>query len=224
MKIIALNGSPRKGWNTHQMLEAFLEGARAADAETETELVHLFDLSYTGCRSCFACKRKGGPSYGRCAYPDGARELLAALAAADGIVCGSPIYFHDITAQLRGLLERLFFPFHSFRAGETTLAPKPLRSAMIYTMNVTEEEMRAAGYPQNLATTEGYFSYTFGHPPALLYACDTWEFSDYSLYEASIWDEAAKWRRRQEQFPHDLAAARAAGMEMVRAISIDHPA
>ena len=47
MKIIALNGSPRKGWNTHQMLEAFLEGARAADAETETELVHLFDLSYT---------------------------------------------------------------------------------------------------------------------------------------------------------------------------------
>ena len=55
MKIIALNGSPRKGWNTHQMLEAFLEGARAADAETETELVHLFDLSYTGCRSCFAC-------------------------------------------------------------------------------------------------------------------------------------------------------------------------
>ena len=78
MKIIALNGSPRKGWNTHQMLEAFLEGARAADAETETELVHLFDLSYTGCRSCFACKRKGGPSSGRCAYPDGARELLAA--------------------------------------------------------------------------------------------------------------------------------------------------
>ena len=131
MKIIALNGSPRKGWNTHQMLEAFLEGARAADAETETELVHLFDLSYTGCRSCFACKRKGGPSYGRCAYPDGARELLAALAAADGIVCGSPIYFHDITAQLRGLLERLFFPFHSFRAGETTLAPKPLRSATV---------------------------------------------------------------------------------------------
>lgn len=57
MKVIAINGSPRKNWNTHKLLNAALEGAKSMGAETE--IIHLYDLNYTGCRSCFACKRKG---------------------------------------------------------------------------------------------------------------------------------------------------------------------
>ena len=58
MKILAINGSPRKTWNTAQMLESALAGCR--DAGAETKLVHLIDLNFKGCISCFGCKRLGG--------------------------------------------------------------------------------------------------------------------------------------------------------------------
>jgi multimeric flavodoxin WrbA len=54
MKIIGINGSPRKKWNTATMLEHSLDGAASRGAETK--LVHLYDIDYKGWRSCFACK------------------------------------------------------------------------------------------------------------------------------------------------------------------------
>lgn len=60
MKAIAINGSPRKGWNTEKLLKEALRGAESVGAETE--LVQLYDLNYTGCKSCFACKRQGAES------------------------------------------------------------------------------------------------------------------------------------------------------------------
>ena len=65
---MAFNGSPRKKWNTATLLEKALEGAASQGAKTE--LIHLYDLNYKGCISCFACKTKGGKSYGRCAVKD----------------------------------------------------------------------------------------------------------------------------------------------------------
>ena len=50
------NASPRKNWNTYKMLEAAKAGAEEAGAETE--LVNLYDISFPGCKSCFACKLK----------------------------------------------------------------------------------------------------------------------------------------------------------------------
>ena len=77
MKIFAVNGSPRKKGNTATVLEHFLEGARSAGADTE--LIHLYDLQASGCRSCFACKLRGGASYGHCALKDDLSPVLAAL-------------------------------------------------------------------------------------------------------------------------------------------------
>ena len=68
MKVIALNGSPRKKWNTATLLKHALDGA--ASKGSETELIHLYDYNYKGCISCFACKIKNGKSYGRCAVKD----------------------------------------------------------------------------------------------------------------------------------------------------------
>jgi len=64
MKVMAINGSPRKNWNTATLLEKALEGAASEGAETE--IVHLYDLEFKGCTSCFACKLKGGKSLARC--------------------------------------------------------------------------------------------------------------------------------------------------------------
>jgi multimeric flavodoxin WrbA len=57
MKVMAFNGSPRKKWNTATLLEKALEGAASQGAETE--LIHLYDLDFKGCISCFAYKTRG---------------------------------------------------------------------------------------------------------------------------------------------------------------------
>lgn len=76
MNFYAINGSPRKKGNTAEVLKKALEGVHSLLPAAGTELVHLYDLDFTGCRSCFACKRKGGASYGRCAVRDGLPPLL----------------------------------------------------------------------------------------------------------------------------------------------------
>lgn len=74
MKVYAINGSPRKSWNTAMLLENALKGAAAQGAETE--LIHLYDLNFKGCTSCFGCKLKGGKSYGKCAMRDDLTPVL----------------------------------------------------------------------------------------------------------------------------------------------------
>ena len=76
----------------------------------ETELVHLYDLTFKGCTSCFACKLKGGRSYGKCAMVDGLTPVLDMLATTDALFLGSPIYFGTVTGEMRSFMERLLFP------------------------------------------------------------------------------------------------------------------
>lgn len=80
MKTILLNGSPRKNRNTAQMLKSAEEGAKAAGAQTE--YVELYDLHFTGCRSCLACKRKGAQRC-RCFWKDDLSPLLDRIFQAD---------------------------------------------------------------------------------------------------------------------------------------------
>ncbi len=87
MKVLAVNGSPRKTWNTATLLAKVLEGAESEGARTE--MVHLGDLRFSGCVSCFACKLRGGESYGRCAVRDDLRPVLESVGDVDALVLGS---------------------------------------------------------------------------------------------------------------------------------------
>lgn len=150
MNIIAVNGSPRKHGNTATLLEHALKGAGKAAVPGHTadlRMVHLYDLQYTGCRSCFACKKLGGASYGRCAVHDDLGPILAEAAQADALIFGSPIYFGNISGQMRTFLERLLFPFFVYDATYSSIAPRKMPTAFIYTMNVTEQQMRESQYP-----------------------------------------------------------------------------
>jgi len=89
---------------------------------------------------------------------------------------------------------------------------------MIYTMNVKEARMRSQGYPEHLATTEFYFGYTFHEQPELIYAFDTYEFTDYNKFRASHWNEPEKGEHRRTQFPIDCQNAFEAGRRMVTKI------
>ncbi len=129
MKIIAFNGSPRKKWNTATLLRKALEGAASQGAKTE--LVHLYGLDFKGCISCFACKTKGGKSYGKCAVKDDLTPVFRKIEKADAIILGSPIYFGNISGEMRSFMERLLFPYLTYTKPPQSLFPNRIKTWFI---------------------------------------------------------------------------------------------
>jgi multimeric flavodoxin WrbA len=213
MKIMAMNGSPRKNWNTATLLNKVLEGAASGGAETE--LVNLYDLQYKGCVSCFSCKKKGG-EHGKCAMKDDLTSVLDKLTKADAIVFGSPVYYSNIASGMLALLERFLFSNSIYSSAIPTVYPKKIPSAFIYTMNVTEEQMGQMGYKEKLKAHENAITRTLGKPIELLYCCNTYQFTDYDQYESSIFSEAAKAKHKIEQFPVDCQKAFDMGVRFVK--------
>ena len=111
-KIIIIDGGPRKTFNTASMLQKIAEGAASVSEEIEVKTVRLYGMDYKGCMSCLACKVKGKAT-NVCKFRDSLTPVLEEIAQADGLVMGSPIYFSEVTAQLRAFLERLVFPWLS---------------------------------------------------------------------------------------------------------------
>ncbi|MFR5881457.1 MAG: flavodoxin family protein [Cloacibacillus evryensis] len=180
-----LDGGPRKDRNTSAMCASFAKGAAGAGAETET--VRLFDYSYTGCRSCFACKVRGGSSFGRCGWRDGISELLEAAANADGVVFASPVYLGTITPQLHAFVERLVF-LHSLRQKLQRHCSERFETAVIYTMNVKgdiRDEYIGAENGGPLGFFERYVTRVFTKRTRL--CLNTYQFDDYGKYVADGW-------------------------------------
>lgn len=129
MNVIALNGSPRKNWNTATLLEHALRGAASRGAQTE--LIHLYDLNYKGCMSCFACKAIGGKSYGRCAMIDDLTETLRKIETVDALILGSPVYFGTVSGEMRSCMERLMFPYTVYSDPPASLFPRKIHTGFI---------------------------------------------------------------------------------------------
>ncbi|EXG84562.1 NADPH-dependent FMN reductase [Clostridium sp. ASBs410] len=221
MKIYAINGSPRKNFNTATMLNNFLEGAKSYSKSVETQMINLYDYDYKGCTECYMCKLKEGKSYGSCGYPDSIKDLLREVSLADGIAFGSPIFFHNISGELRCFLERLFYPYTAYkRGGARVIAPKQIHTAFIYTMNVTKEDMQEQGYLQNLTSTENWAQHIFGYKPEVIYANFTYQYYDYSKYVADLWDVDRKKAWHDTQFPIDCQIAFDAGKAMAQKIQV----
>ncbi len=211
MKAMAVNGSPRQSANTATLLQKALEGA--AQQGAVTELVHLYDLAYQGCVSCFACKELGGRSYGRCAIRDDLAPHLKNIAAADVLILGTPVYFGTETGEMRSFLERLLFPFLTYTPGYAAIFPGKLRVGLAYTMNVAEKELAARNYDKMFAASQGVLTRIFGNCELLL-CTDTHQFSDYSKYLSTAWDADAKQKRQAEVFPLDCQSAFALGAKL----------
>ncbi len=211
MKIIAINGSPRKSWNTATLLNKTLEGAASKGAQTE--LIHLYDKDFKGCISCFACKRKGG-EYGKCAMKDELTPILEKMKEADAIVFGSPIYYANISSGMIALLERFLFSNMIYSAEIPTVFPRKIASAFIYTMNVSEAYVDQIGYKGKMAYHENSIAKTLGKPVESLYCYNTYQFTDYDKYESSIFSEKDKAKHREEQFPVDCQKAFALGEKL----------
>jgi multimeric flavodoxin WrbA len=208
MKVMAVNGSPRKEWNTATLLEKALEGAASQGAETE--LIHLYDLNFKGCVSCFACKTKGGKSYGRCAVQDDVTPILEKIAQTHAFILGSPIYFGCVAGEMRSFMERLFFPLMTYTDPPGSLFPRRIDTGFIVTMGATEEMAKERGFTQHISLNEMLLKMIFGASESLC-SFDTYQFKDYSKIYAPRFDPEKKAKRRAEVFPLDCEKAFAMG-------------
>ncbi|MEL7567796.1 MAG: flavodoxin family protein [Dehalobacterium sp.] len=210
MNIIAVNGSPRKKWNTATLLQKALDGAASVGAQTE--MIHLYNLEYKGCTSCFACKKKGG-ALGRCAMRDDLTDVLERVVRCDVLLLGTPIYYSNITGEMLSFLERLLFSNMTYNTGHRSTFQGKFSSGFVYTMNVSSDIMEKLGYK---ALFDHYKSLLerFGGPSEILVSNDTYQFDDYSGYEASMFNEEHKARVRAEQFPADCQKAFEMGVRL----------
>lgn len=212
MKAIAFNGSPRKEkGNTVTLLNNVLQGARSAGAETE--LIHLYDLNYSGCVSCFSCKKLSRKVEGVCAIQDDLTAVLERIKEVDALIIGSPIYYSTESSATRAFLERLCFPYLNYSKDMHFLFPKRINTAMIYTMNLTEETIKLMGIEWLFNMTKWTLETYFGACELLL-STDTLQYDDYDKFESELFDKEAKYKRHVEVFPEDCKRAFELGVRM----------
>ncbi|MGB9936632.1 MAG: flavodoxin family protein [Methanobacterium sp.] len=200
MKLIGINGSPRKKCNTATLLKSALDGAESKGAETE--LINLYNLKYTGCRSCFACKKRDGKSYGKCKPKDDLKDIFKQIESSDAIILGSPIYYGTITGQMKSFIERLLFQYMTYTEPPESLFPGNIKAGLIYTMNLSQERVKETGYGIHFNNNHRIFELVFGHLESL-FSYDTYQFKDYSNVVADRFNEEHKAKVRKEIFPED---------------------
>lgn len=211
MKVMAINGSPRKNWNTDTLLKKVLDGAASAGAETE--MVYLYDLIFRGCVSCMACKLRKEPRPCRCIQKDDLTEILDRIHEADAVVLGSPIYFSEVTGELRSFFERFLFQYLNYDDYSKPLSPAK-KTALIFTMNIPEALFDDFGYRPLFQRYENWMKLYFGHCETLL-ATDTLQVKDYSRYHLEGFDAESKYSRHETVFPQDCRKAFDLGRKLV---------
>ncbi len=102
MKVIGINGSPRKNGNTSILLHTVFEELNNEGIETEE--INVAIKPFRGCTSCFKC---GENQDRHCVIKDGLNDIIDKLAKADGILLGTPVYCADVSGQIKSFLDRV---------------------------------------------------------------------------------------------------------------------
>ncbi len=212
MKTIILNGSPRKNWNTAMLLKEAEKGAK--EAGSETEYIDLYDLQFTGCRSCMACKRKDGERC-KCFWKDDLSPVIDRIFQADLLIIGSPIYLGDITSQVHALIERLHFCALSYDDYSNYFEGK-VNVGIILTMNAPKSYFEQS-YRGKVKEVEQIFRALNGNVEVYA-ACDTLQVNDYSKFNMAGFSEKHKKEMREKQFPVDLEEAFRLGERLAKNI------
>ena len=199
-QLIAVNASPRTGWNT-----ATLVWEAARGAESRGAAVEVFDLyrlePFTGCISCFACKQP--EREGRCACQDGLTPLLDAIRQADGLILGTPNYLGEATAGFRALYERLIFQSLTYRQEQMCCNPRPIPVLLIITSNAP-----ATSYTDSQPNGQMLRRYrtmlsSYVGPTETFVCGNTLQVADYSRYRWTLFDPQAKQARHEAIFPQE---------------------
>ena len=208
-KIIAVNAGPRIGWNTETLISEASKGAEAAGAAVER--FDLFRLErYTGCISCFGCKKERFK--GHCVCRDALTPVLDAIRGSDGLIIGSPVYLSELTASFRALYERLVFQNLTYNLETPCCNEHPIPVLLIMTSNAPDTNYLglARNYQQILSSFVG--------PTEILVSGNTLQLRDYSKtdWPWSRFDPEAKKLRHETVFPQECKKAYDMGMALAR--------
>ena len=210
MQTLVLNASPRKAWNTAKLLKSAAEGAKSAGSEVE--YIDLYDLNFTGCRSCMLCKRKGAQRC-HCYWKDDLSPIIDRIFQADVLLVGTAIYLGRPTSRYFEVMERLHFCALSYDDYSNYFTGK-VNVGLFVSMNATKEyydklyKDAFEGYAQELQMLNG---------EVCLYPChDTLQVADYSKYNMAGFDAERKRLSREKNFPKDLENAYQIGQRLVR--------
>ncbi|MBP3215972.1 MAG: flavodoxin family protein [Clostridium sp.] len=199
-KIVAVNAGPRMGWNTETLITEASKGAEAAGASVER--FDLFRLEkYTGCISCFGCKKE--KFKGHCVCRDGLTPVLDAIRESDGLIIGSPNYLSELTASFRALYERLIFQNLTYNKETPSCNTRPIPVLLIMTSNAPE-----GAYQQLLAGYQQTLNFLVG-PTKVFVSGNTLQLKDYSKtdWPWTLFDPEAKKVRHETVFPEECKKA-----------------
>ena len=210
-KIVAINCSPRKVWNTASMVKAAAEGATEAGCE-----VSMYDLysigKYSGCISCFGCKTE--KFYGKCICNDALKPILDEIREADGLIIGTPNYLGEASAAFRAIYERLIFQYVTYNKEHPNSNERQIPVLFIMTSNAGDTAYAPDGFYRAMVDNyQATFSRIIG-PTEVLIAADTKQVKDYSRYDWTLFDTEGKDQRHETLFPQKLAEAREAGKSL----------
>ena len=211
-KIVAINASPRTGWNTAELVR---EAARGAESEgAQVEVIDLYRLDkFTGCISCFGCKLL--PHEGKCVYKDGLAPVLESIRQADGLILGTPNYLGDVSAGFRSLYERLIFQYITYQKERFNCNDRQIPVLFIMTSNAPEEFYTPDGYGKMVSGYQGSLSNFIG-PTRVLISGNTLQVKDYSRYNWTAFDPEQKQARHDSVFPQEKQKAFLLGARMAK--------
>ena len=208
-KIVVVNTGPRKGWNTDTLISEAARGAQSAGAEIER--FDLFRLEkYTGCISCFGCKRE--KFKGQCICNDGLKPVLDAIRESDGLIIGSPNYLSNLTASFRALYERLIFQNLTYTVENPCCNEHPVPVLLIMTSNAPDNMYTGLldEYRQTLSTFVG--------PAEVLVSGETLQLKDYGAtdWQWTMFDAEARKERHETVFPAECEKAFEMGKALIQ--------
>lgn len=210
MKVIGINGSPRKRWNSAMVLDRALAGAASVGAEVKR--IDLFALQFSGCVSCFACKCLNGASYTRCALHDALTPVLEEILQCNVLIIAAPVYYGQVPGTVRNFYERLLFPANHYISDPDTDEGYGfrMRVGLIYTMNSKKPENNR----NPVEVDRIFFQRSIGDTKTMN-VLNTFQFDDYSKYASSRFDLDEKKKQRELIFPEDCKKAFEMGARLV---------
>ena len=156
MKVLGICCSPRRNANTEVMLQAALDKAQEEGAEVE--LVTLAGKTISPCDACCSCLKTG-----KCHMKDDMQDIYPKLLEADGIIFGTPVYFWNVSAQAKALIDRTFAFYEKSElrnkaAGVVVTAQRSGVASVVATFNgfFTTQKMVMVGWADGFSGDEGY--------------------------------------------------------------------
>jgi multimeric flavodoxin WrbA len=161
MKVIALNGSPKKNGNTYHALNII--GNELINNDVDFEILHIGNKLIRGCLACGSCANNKNE---KCSIEDELNLLIPQIKNADGIILGAPVYYSGIPGTFKSFLDRLFYVsgangnFFRHKVGASIVALR--RSGGSQTFDSLNHYLN---YAEMIVATSNYWNIIHGRTP-----------------------------------------------------------